>query len=200
MVGIAQPVDDTIKLFATWPGTEHNLETLERAGYNRPQRLEKVVDDLEGGRAFVVDRDHPLFLPSSCIHAVVTLRGGFMYTVNGIVVSNGGLFLRGLRKTPIGISHREESEISGLVENIIGQFDVTLDSTDPEHLMDFLREALSCRDILDSLPLKRRKTTLWKQDMAPRLIKFFRSERFKLLCQTTVDPEAARELQQRLSN
>ena len=118
------PVGDTIKLFVCWPNREHNLKLLDEEPPG-PERLTHIFDRLEGGRCAIVCRDRPLYLSSGCIHAVVTLRGGFMYAGNFMTGNNGPAFLRSLRLSPAFVDRYDDPGRRGLVANLLDQVDIT---------------------------------------------------------------------------
>lgn len=120
------PVGETIKLFACWPNVDHNLRLLDNEPPG-PERLLQIVDRLEKGRSAIVSKNTPLYLSSGCLHAVVTLRGGFMYAGNFMTASNGPAFLRSLRLSPAFIERYDNDGRRGLVANVLDQLDVALE-------------------------------------------------------------------------
>ena len=119
------PVGDTVKLFVCWPPTEHNLKLLDDEPPG-PERLSRIIDRLGGGRCVVICRNNPLYLSSGCIHAVVTLRGGFMYAGNFMSANNGTAFIRTLRLSPAFIDRYDGASLRGLFANLVDQIDTTL--------------------------------------------------------------------------
>jgi hypothetical protein len=119
------PVGDTVKLFVCWPPTEHNLKLLDDEPPG-PGRLSRIIDQLGGGRCVVVCRNNPLYLSSGHIHAVVTLRGGFMYAGNFMTANNGTAFIRTLRLSPVFVERYDDAGLRGLFANLLDQIDTTL--------------------------------------------------------------------------
>ena len=119
------PVGDTVKLFVCWPPTEHNLKLLDDEPPG-PERLSRIIDQFGGGRCVVVCRNNPLYLSSGCIHAVVTLRGGFMYAGNFMTANNGTAFIRTLRLSPAFVDRYDDAGLRGLFANLLDQIDTTL--------------------------------------------------------------------------
>ena len=74
----------------------------------------------------VVCRNNPLYLSSGCIHAVVTLRGGFMYAGNFMTANNGTAFIRTLRLSPAFVDRYDDAGLRGLFANLLDQIDTTL--------------------------------------------------------------------------
>jgi len=119
------PVGDTVKLFVCWPPTEHNLKLVDDEPPG-PERLSRIIDQLGGGQCVVVCRNNPLYLSSGCIHAVVTLRGGFMYAGNFMTANNGTGFIRTLRLSPAFVGRYDDAGLRGLFANLLDQIDTTL--------------------------------------------------------------------------
>lgn len=119
------PVGDTVKLFVCWPPTEHNLKLLDDEPPG-PERLSRIIDQLGGGRCVVVCRNNPLYLNSGCIHAVVALRGGFMYAGNFMTANNGIAYIRALRLSPAFVDRYDDAGLRGLFANLLDQIDTTL--------------------------------------------------------------------------
>jgi hypothetical protein len=119
------PVGDTVKLFVCWPPTELNLKLLDDEPPG-PERLSRIIDQLGGGRCAVVCQNNPLYLSSGCIHAVVTLRGGFMYAGNFMTANNGTAFIRTLRLSPAFVDQYDDAGLRGLFANLLDQIDTTL--------------------------------------------------------------------------
>jgi hypothetical protein len=74
----------------------------------------------------IVCRNNPLYLSSGCIHAVVTLRGGFMYAGNFMTANNGTAFIRTLRLSPAFVGRYDDAGLRGLFANLLDQIDTTL--------------------------------------------------------------------------
>jgi hypothetical protein len=119
------PVGDTVKLFVCWPPTEHNLKLLDDEPPG-PERLSRIIDQLGGGRCVVVCQNNPLSLTSGCIHAVMTLRGGFMYAGNFMTANNGTAFIRTLRLSPAFVNRYDDAGLRGLFANLLDQIDTSL--------------------------------------------------------------------------
>lgn len=149
---MAVPVGETIKLFACWPSLERNIKLLDGTALG-PERLAHIIDRLEGGRSAIVDRDRPLMLKSGCLHAVVTLRGGFMYAGNFLTRGDGPAFLRSLRLSPAMVGRYDEDARKGLVQNIVDQLDLTLECTleRPSYWLPMIRELILSWPDLENL-------------------------------------------------
>jgi hypothetical protein len=114
-----------VKLFVCWPPTEHNLKLLDDEPPG-PERLSRIIDQLGGGRCVVVCQNNPLSLTSGCIHAVMTLRGGFMYAGNFMTANNGTAFIRTLRLSPAFVNRYDDAGLRGLFANLLDQIDTSL--------------------------------------------------------------------------
>ena len=119
------PVGDTVKLFVCWPPTEHNLKLLDDEPLG-PERLSRIIDQLRGGRCVVVCRTNPSYFSSGYIHAVMTLRGGFIYAGNFMTANNGIAFIRTLRLSPVFVGRYDDASLRGLFANLLDQIDITL--------------------------------------------------------------------------
>ena len=120
------PVGDTIKLFVCWPPLEHNLKLLDDEPPG-PERLTHIFDRLEEGRCVIVSSTTPLYLSSGCIHAVVTLRGGFMYAGNFMTPNNSSAFIRSLRVSPAFVRRYDDPGRRGLTTNLLNQVEIGLE-------------------------------------------------------------------------
>ncbi|KAK0303101.1 hypothetical protein LTR82_017651 [Friedmanniomyces endolithicus] len=126
LAGLAMPVGDTIKLFVCWPARECNLK-LQDEEPPGPERLMHIFDQLEGGRCAIACRNKPLYLSSGTLHAVVTVRGGFMYACNFMTAEKGPAVLRSLRLSPAFDDRYGDSGRTGLIANLVDQVDITLE-------------------------------------------------------------------------
>jgi hypothetical protein len=76
--------------------------------------------------SFRTKRSKRRYLSSGCIHAVVTLRGGFMYAGNFMTANNGTAFIRTLRLSPAFVDRYDDAGLRGLFANLLDQIDTTL--------------------------------------------------------------------------
>ena len=128
------PVGNTMKLLVSWPPLEHNLTVLDDEPPG-PERLVLIFDRDHGRRCAVVCRTTPLYLGSGCVHAVVTLRGRFMYAWEFMTADIGPAFVRNLRLSPGLIGLYEEPDLQGLIAHPLHQLATTLDRPICWHLM-----------------------------------------------------------------
>ena len=147
----------TIKLFVFFPPTEHNLKALDRVSA-RLGKLAVLIDSLEGGCIALVDKTGPIYIPAGWLHAVVTVSGGPMFATNIITMGGGPSFLRWLRMSLSKIDSYDRAAQSGLVENILSQLSVALNS--PPDCVEFLRAWIKSAEAVARLPFN---TTRRKQ-------------------------------------
>ncbi|CAD6446258.1 6f84c146-6972-41d6-b92b-bd7f8c8dfd45 [Sclerotinia trifoliorum] len=69
------------KIFATFPNSPNNIR-LFRSTLGREAKLEEIGPSLEGGLTFTITSDDAIDLPGNCFHAVWTLEGGFLATLD----------------------------------------------------------------------------------------------------------------------
>jgi hypothetical protein len=81
MDGISAPLGDCVKIWFLYPPTNHNLAWM-RQEKGQHGRLFRSVDHLEGGVAVQTDSAEALYIPSGCIHAVFTISGGFLVSID----------------------------------------------------------------------------------------------------------------------
>lgn len=177
------PVGDTVKLFVCWPPTEHNLKLLDDEPPG-PERLSRTIDQLGGGRCVVVCRNNPLYLSSGCIHAVVTLRGGFMYAGNFMTANNGTAFIRTLRLSPAFVDRYDDAGLRGLFANLLDQIDTTLGRHSCWHSL--IAELIKSWPIIQRVG---RKTE--KKRLAERLLSLFKESQWQQICAKFSDTDMA---------
>ena len=177
------PVGDTVKLFVCWPPTEHNLKLLDDEPPG-PERLSRIIDQLGGGRCVVVCRNNPLYLSSGCIHAVVTLRGGFMYAGNFITANNGTAFIRTLRLSPAFVGRYDDAGLRGLFVNLLDQIDTTLGRLSCWHSL--IAELIKSWPIIQRIG---RKTE--KKGLAERLLRLSKESQWQQVCAEFSNTDAA---------
>ncbi|PQE14721.1 domain-containing histone demethylation 1 protein [Rutstroemia sp. NJR-2017a BBW] len=71
------------KFFATFPNSTRNRK-LFRKTLGKEAKLEEIGHDLEGGLIYILTSDNVIDLPAHCFHAVVTLEGCFLATIDFI--------------------------------------------------------------------------------------------------------------------
>ena len=81
MDGISAPLGDCIKIWFLYPPTDHNL-TWMRQEKGQHGRLFRGADHLEGGVIVQTSSAEALYIPSGCIHAVFTISGGFLVSID----------------------------------------------------------------------------------------------------------------------
>ena len=177
------PVGDTVKLFVCWPPTEHNLKLLDDEPPG-PERLSRIIDQLGGGRCVVVCRNNPLYLSSGCIHAVVTLRGGFMYAGNFMTANNGTAFIRTLRLSPAFVDRYDDAGLRGLFANLLDQVDTTLGRLSCWHSL--IAELIKSWPIIERYG---RKTE--KKRLAERLLRLSKESPWQQVCAEFSDTDMA---------
>jgi hypothetical protein len=177
------PVGDTVKLFVCWPPTEHNLKLLDDEPPG-PERLSRIIDQLQGGRCVVVCRNNPLYLSSGCIHAVVTLRGGFMYAGNFMTANNGAAFIRALRFSPAFVDRYDDAGLRGLFANLLDQIYTTLGRLSCWHSL--IAELIKSWPIIQRIG---RKTE--KKRLAERLLRLSKESQWQQVCAEFSDTDMA---------
>ena len=63
-----------------FPPTPRNIQLMQLADGQR-SKLERIGKELEGGLMIHTDSSEALYIPAGCIHAVYTLHGGFLVTL-----------------------------------------------------------------------------------------------------------------------
>lgn len=177
------PVGETMKLFICWPPTEHNLKLLDDEPPG-PERLSRIIDRLGGGRCVVVCRNKPLYLSSGCIHAVVTLRGGFMYAGNFMTANNGAAFIRTLRLCPAFVDRYDDAGRRGLFANLLDQIDTTLGRVSCWHSL--IAELIKSWPIIQRVG---RKTE--RKRLAERLLGLSKETQWQQVCAEFSDTDMA---------
>lgn len=168
------PVGYTVKLFVCWPPTEHNLKLLDDEPPG-PERLSRIIDQLGGGRCVVVCRNNPLYLSSGCIHAVVTLRGGFMHAGNFMTANNGPAFIRALRFSPAFVDRYDDAGLRGLFANLLEQIDTTLGRHSCWHSL--------ITELINSWPIVQRiGRRMEKKSLAERLLRLSKESQWQQVC------------------
>ena len=72
---------DCVKLWALYPPTKHNLDLFyQRQG--QESKFRSLFDKLECARFVVTTNGDTLYLPSGWLHAVVTVRSGYLAGIN----------------------------------------------------------------------------------------------------------------------
>jgi hypothetical protein len=69
------------KIFATFPNSDKNME-LFRSTLGREAKLEEIGQHLEAGLTFTINSNEAIDLPRNCFHAVWTLEGCFLTTMD----------------------------------------------------------------------------------------------------------------------
>ncbi|KAK6605155.1 hypothetical protein H4I96_05737 [Botrytis cinerea] len=81
------------KIFATFPNSPNNVK-LFRSTLGREAKLEEIGSSLEGGLIFTITSEDTIYLPGNCFHAVWTLEGCFLATVDFITPSTIKVYSR----------------------------------------------------------------------------------------------------------
>ncbi|KAG4430017.1 hypothetical protein IFR05_014500 [Cadophora sp. M221] len=68
------------KLWIMFPPTPQNLQLMQSADGQR-SKLARIGKDLGGGLVIKADSSQALYIPAGCIHAVFTLHGGFLVSL-----------------------------------------------------------------------------------------------------------------------
>ncbi|KAK9625528.1 hypothetical protein V6Z98_005601 [Aspergillus fumigatus] len=79
MEGLSVPLGDCEKIWFMWPPTERNLSLMANES-GQLAKLIRLAPLLEGGILLQTDSDHALTIPSGCLHATLTIKGGFLVT------------------------------------------------------------------------------------------------------------------------
>ncbi|KAL2073108.1 hypothetical protein VTL71DRAFT_10432 [Oculimacula yallundae] len=78
--GLSTIIGSCEKLWIMFPPTRKNLHLMQVADGQR-SKLARIGKDLEGGVVLAVDSSQALYIPAGCLHAVFTLHGGFLITM-----------------------------------------------------------------------------------------------------------------------
>ncbi|KAH7357103.1 hypothetical protein BKA65DRAFT_474895 [Rhexocercosporidium sp. MPI-PUGE-AT-0058] len=78
--GISTAIGTCEKLWIMFPPTPKNLQLMQSADGQR-YKLARIGKDLEGGLVIKADSTQALYLPAGCLHAVFTLHGGFLVSL-----------------------------------------------------------------------------------------------------------------------
>lgn len=81
MDGLSTTIDTCRKLWFIFPPTSHNLE-LMKAKLSQNAKLLRIGHQLEGGVVCETAGGQAVYLPAGCIHAVLTLEGGFLASLD----------------------------------------------------------------------------------------------------------------------
>ncbi|ESZ92710.1 hypothetical protein SBOR_6922 [Sclerotinia borealis F-4128] len=81
------------KIFATFPNSPNNVK-LFQSTLGREAKLEEIGSSLEGGLTFTITSDDAIDLPGNCFHAVWTLEGCFLATLDFITPSTIKVYSR----------------------------------------------------------------------------------------------------------
>jgi hypothetical protein len=81
MDGISAPMGDCVKIWLLYPPTDHNLAWM-RQEKGQHGKLFRGGDHLEGGVIVQTNSAEALYIPSGCIHAVFTVSGGFLVSID----------------------------------------------------------------------------------------------------------------------
>ncbi len=79
--GISSPIGQCKKLWLLFPPTTLNLTLMKEAEGQRA-KLQRIGKSLEGGIVATTNSDQAIYLPAGCIHAVVTIQGGFLISID----------------------------------------------------------------------------------------------------------------------
>ncbi|KAK0117247.1 hypothetical protein ONS96_013080 [Cadophora gregata f. sp. sojae] len=79
--GISASLGNCRKLWIVFPPTARNLGLMKQADGQRA-KLDRIGKELEGGLVITTDSDEAIYLPAGCIHAVITLQGGFLIAID----------------------------------------------------------------------------------------------------------------------
>jgi hypothetical protein len=132
----------------------------------------------------VVCRNNPLYLSSGYIHAVVTLRGGFMYAGNFMTANNGTAFIRTLRLSPAFIDRYDDAGLRGLFANLLDQIDTTLGRLSCWHSL--IAELIKSWPIIQRVG---RKTE--KKRLTERLLRLSKDTQWQQVCAGFSDTDMA---------
>ncbi|KAH7407296.1 hypothetical protein BKA64DRAFT_775092 [Cadophora sp. MPI-SDFR-AT-0126] len=75
--GISSPLGQCSKLWLVFPPTIKNLGLMKKADGQRA-KIDRIGKELEGGLVLTTTSEEAIYLPAGCIHAVITLEGGFL--------------------------------------------------------------------------------------------------------------------------
>lgn len=78
---ISATLDSCRKLWIMFPPTNRNLELMKvERGQNA--KLARIGNQMEGGIFFESTSEDAVYIPAGCIHAVLTLAGGFLVSLD----------------------------------------------------------------------------------------------------------------------
>lgn len=80
MDGTSTTIDECEKIWLLFPGTTRNL-SLMKGEDGLQAKLARIGGLLEGGAIVRTTSSDALYIPAGCIHAVFTIRGGFLAAV-----------------------------------------------------------------------------------------------------------------------
>ena len=81
MDGISASLGDCVKCWILYPPMDYNLDWM-RQERGQHGRLFRGANHLEGGVIVQTDSEEALYIPSSCMHAVFTMVGGFLVSID----------------------------------------------------------------------------------------------------------------------
>ena len=81
MDGLSTTIDTCRKFWFMFPPTDHNLE-LMKAELSQNAKLLRIGHQMEGGVVGETTGGQAVYLPAGCIHAVLTLEGGFLVSLD----------------------------------------------------------------------------------------------------------------------
>ena len=79
--GISSPLGNCRKMWLVFPPTAKDLQLMKKADGQRA-KLDRIGSQLEVGLTFTTSSTEAIYLPAGCIHAVITLEGGFLVAVD----------------------------------------------------------------------------------------------------------------------
>ncbi|KAL2073111.1 hypothetical protein VTL71DRAFT_10435 [Oculimacula yallundae] len=109
--GVSSPIGQCRKLWMVFPPTEKNIGLMKKADGQRA-KLVRIGKNLEGGLVFTTNSDEAIYLPAGCIHAVITLDGGFLVAIDFVTPLSSrplaAVINAGLDDSGAGDTFREE--------------------------------------------------------------------------------------------
>jgi hypothetical protein len=81
MDGISSPIDECEKIWFLYPGTELNLSLMYKE-QGQHAKFARLAALLEGGVAVRTTSKDAIYIPAGCLHAVFTIRGGFLVSID----------------------------------------------------------------------------------------------------------------------
>ena len=96
MDGISAPLDACEKIWLIFPPTDGNLSLMDRER-GQQAKLSRIGTELEGGIIERTTSAEALYLPAACLHAVFTVAGGFLVSIDCTTRSSVWSFSKYLR-------------------------------------------------------------------------------------------------------